>query len=143
MPLPARSGTFFFFCLKLELRESVFAVISPPYAREGILDVLERGLIIRYVWRYGYPLGSCLWVRQIIDWAGLGLACTFPTYIIASSLVRLDYNEHHSSLSTHNKNISLFFSPQQFHQPTNSIAYPPSLSEQQRCLIPTLSIPSL
>jgi len=31
---------FFFFCLKLSLRRSLFAVRSPPYPREGISNVL-------------------------------------------------------------------------------------------------------
>jgi len=31
---------FFFFCLKLGLRRSLFAVRSPPYPREGISNVL-------------------------------------------------------------------------------------------------------
>jgi len=42
-----RCGAFFFFCLKMGLRRSVFKVPSPPYPREGILDVLARGSIIR------------------------------------------------------------------------------------------------
>jgi len=33
------------FCLKLGQRESVFAVRSPPYPRDGISDVFARGSI--------------------------------------------------------------------------------------------------
>ena len=46
-PLLAKSGSFFFFFrLELGQKGSVFAVCSSPYLREGILDVLARGLII-------------------------------------------------------------------------------------------------
>ena len=47
LPLLVWSGSFFFFfCLKLRLRRSLFAVRSPPYPREGISNVLARGPII-------------------------------------------------------------------------------------------------
>jgi len=47
LPLLVWSGSFFFFfCLKLGLRRSLFAVRSPPYPREGISNVLARGPII-------------------------------------------------------------------------------------------------
>ena len=40
------SGTIlFFFALSLGLRLSVFAALSPPYPREGILDILGGGSI--------------------------------------------------------------------------------------------------
>ena len=55
LPLLVRSGSFFFlFCLKLELRGSLFAVRSPPYPREGISDVLALGPIIRVLTVAGY-----------------------------------------------------------------------------------------
>jgi len=48
LPFLVRPGSFFFFfCLKLGLRGSVFAVRSPPFPREGISDVLASGPIIR------------------------------------------------------------------------------------------------
>ena len=47
LPLLVWFGSFFFFfCLKLGLRRSLFAVRSPPYPREGISNVLARGPII-------------------------------------------------------------------------------------------------
>ena len=47
LPLLVRSGSFFFFfCFRLGLRGSVFAVRSPPYPREGISDFKVSGPII-------------------------------------------------------------------------------------------------
>jgi len=47
LPLLVRSGSFFFFfCPKHGPRESIFAVRSTPYPREGISDVFVRGSII-------------------------------------------------------------------------------------------------
>ena len=41
LPLLVWSDSFFFFfCVKLGLRRSLFAVRSPPYPREGISNVL-------------------------------------------------------------------------------------------------------
>jgi len=46
LPFLVGSGSFFFFsCLKHGLRESIFAVRSTPYPREGI-DVFARSSII-------------------------------------------------------------------------------------------------
>lgn len=40
LPLLIRSNTFLVFCLKLELKWLVFAMLSLPYPKEGILEVL-------------------------------------------------------------------------------------------------------
>jgi len=46
LPMLVRSMIFVFFVLSPGLRDPVFAVLSSPYPREGISEVLARGSII-------------------------------------------------------------------------------------------------